>query len=822
MQNSLRFQQALALMHSGDHEAALAALDQYFASPTPAGTGEWLLMQLVRGECQQQVNRWDGIRTLQSALDRLQPIAFELPASKRTRVAFGASHLALLLAEQRAGSDSSRWQQFASDLLDGRRDATARGVRMRVAAARKVLTEGDGVDRVFAGRNRGHRYGTVRPPAHVSSRDEQRMWVFTEQLRVARTAEDVAALVELLGVLARELIFRKRIVTSVTSPELAGRLIQTMVVVDDWLPRHRNRSGRIDVRESWLLPGRRQADGLRLIDLAWEFAERYCPCEGLAVLKLKPGALRRLDPADGATAVLQAYLQIAEIADRMGLWEDASDAYLWVARLYSATEPDKAVDYCRRARQQIENALRWLTTLDDRQRALKRWHLACQQLVKTFVVAGHAHVETMSVVEVTQGMMLAELQTDVNNVPLLELHAQEQRLRSRPQGSPAVDEIARQHELDLMKLRIRKAEKARVVLGEYAGEANRVINRTGQEEMQQLLARLGGRALILQFTHTRDDAVTLAASGGYWAKDVEVRTDLREKRLRDSLGVRRQLGEIVSTDVRTIDGLDAGSEQALRSGYETLLGPFDDLVRDADVIVCLSQGQLANLPLQALIRPDGKFVAETATVVHAPSLKALSGCLDRPPVHGPALLIAEPTAPGAMQEAHLVARRLLAAQRDCEMPTDGAEMRKRLTGGDSFSIIHLVAHGLTKPHPDSLASYVVLPEGDLTALDLLYGGTQADLAVLNACHLGNSGTSFGDLYGFPFALLALRARHILAAVCPLYSPFASDFAGAFYDIYLTGGDAGDAYRHAIGTFLAEPWTRHPAFWAAYLLIGSPH
>jgi CHAT domain len=121
------------------------------------------------------------------------------------------------------------------------------------------------------------------------------------------------------------------------------------------------------------------------------------------------------------------------------------------------------------------------------------------------------------------------------------------------------------------------------------------------------------------------------------------------------------------------------------------------------------------------------------------------------------------------------------------------------------------------------------PTGDekippfLNWIDILDSGVNADLVVLNACLLGDSGTAVNRNLSFADAVSRAGAKHVVAALWPASDAAAALWVSAFYSAITADPhhDAAQALRAAQLRLRESRAFRHPFFWAGMRTNRSP-
>ena len=135
--------------------------------------------------------------------------------------------------------------------------------------------------------------------------------------------------------------------------------------------------------------------------------------------------------------------------------------------------------------------------------------------------------------------------------------------------------------------------------------------------------------------------------------------------------------------------------------------------------------------------------------------------------------------------------------------------------------VHIAAHGTAQPQHIGYAGLWLEPSGDdktpafLSWLDILDKGVRADLVVLNACQLGDSGNAINGNLSFAAAVSRAGAKQVVAALWPVSDSAAALWVPAFYSALAADPEhnAAAALRVAQLRLRASRAFAHPFFWA---------
>jgi len=139
--------------------------------------------------------------------------------------------------------------------------------------------------------------------------------------------------------------------------------------------------------------------------------------------------------------------------------------------------------------------------------------------------------------------------------------------------------------------------------------------------------------------------------------------------------------------------------------------------------------------------------------------------------------------------------------------------------------VHIAAHGTAQPQRVGYAGIWLEPSAGgttppfLSWLDILNNGVRADLVVLNACQLADSGAAVNGNLSFADAVSRAGARRVVASLWPVSDAAAALWVPAFYTALRDNpDDAAGALRAAQLRLAHSRAFAHPFFWAGMQAI----
>lgn len=261
--------------------------------------------------------------------------------------------------------------------------------------------------------------------------------------------------------------------------------------------------------------------------------------------------------------------------------------------------------------------------------------------------------------------------------------------------------------------------------------------------------------------------------------------------------------------------------------YDILIRPFEMDLKGADTLVFVPDGVFRLLPIAALW--DGKsFLVEKVAVATVLGLSLIeAGDISTADLSA---LVAGATSvegfaplPAVEREMSKISARLSANElfdEDFVVEKFGPALQSR-----PFELVHIATHAQIGGLPSD--NFIATSNGrvDMNQIALtlrarsLVSGVPLELVTLSAC----ATASGDDRAPLGLAGIAYRAgaRSVLASLWPVFDNATAELMIQFYDELAMGAGRAEALRRAqVSILSAGPANRHPAVWAAFMMVGE--
>ncbi len=334
---------------------------------------------------------------------------------------------------------------------------------------------------------------------------------------------------------------------------------------------------------------------------------------------------------------------------------------------------------------------------------------------------------------------------------------------------------------------------------------------------------------LLEFTVTKN-AVFLFAI----ARDAAGKPHLEVHQLRDVAGLTAQIERYRAL----LGARDLGYRAAAQALYTRVLGPAGAVLRRKKRLVIVPDGPLWNLPFQALVSPQGRYLVEDAAVFYVPSLPDAREMLTLPragtdssrtlqALGGPGEAGNAGGLPEAQREVRQIGE-LYGARSGKVLAGDQADKQQWKSLAPGYQILHLATHGVLNGN-NPLYSYLVMnrapgarEESMLSAREILGMNLQADVTVLSACETARGKFRYGEgLIGMSWAFLVAGTPTTVVSQWKVDSASTSQLMVAFHRNLKAGGEGrAEGLRGAVLQLLRTPEYSHPFYWAGFVMVGN--
>jgi CHAT domain-containing protein len=263
--------------------------------------------------------------------------------------------------------------------------------------------------------------------------------------------------------------------------------------------------------------------------------------------------------------------------------------------------------------------------------------------------------------------------------------------------------------------------------------------------------------------------------------------------------------------------------------YDSLLAPLARDLAGVDTLCIVPDASLWRLPFEALIDPGGRFVAERFACVYAPSITAfleMNRSERAAPRHGRFVALADPPSslPPLADARREVAGIGALFPRSALFDGTRAVSAHLDSEARDADVIHLATHGVIDDE-NPMYSRVILADGPFTASQMMRLRLHARLAVLSACSTEHGRYHGGEgLIGISWALFAGGCTSTLVSDWNVASAPTADLMLAFYREWRRAPARPFAKARALQRaklqLMHDRRTRHPMYWAAFVLIGA--
>jgi CHAT domain-containing protein len=298
--------------------------------------------------------------------------------------------------------------------------------------------------------------------------------------------------------------------------------------------------------------------------------------------------------------------------------------------------------------------------------------------------------------------------------------------------------------------------------------------------------------------------------------------------------------------------------------FNLLVKPAKAQLAGKDALVIVPDGPLWNLPFQALLADDNRYLLEEYAISYAPSLTVLREMmrvrqrnrLETAAPQGAALLaMANPVLgketiqraavvyrgenlgplPEAQVEAVALQRLYGSGQSEVYTGAEAREDRFKSEAG-KFRVLHLATHGIFND-ASPMYSHILLSRGKadskedglLEAWEIMQMDLKSDLVVLSACETARGRVSAGEgVIGLTWAFFVAGVPTTVVSQWKVESASTTKLMLGFHRTLKAGEGrvnsgfaTARALQHAELQLLHSQQYAHPFYWAGFVVVGDP-
>ena len=298
----------------------------------------------------------------------------------------------------------------------------------------------------------------------------------------------------------------------------------------------------------------------------------------------------------------------------------------------------------------------------------------------------------------------------------------------------------------------------------------------------------------------------------------------------------------------SIASRDLGFGSQSRLLYKNLIGPIDAELRGKTNITIIPDGELWELPFATLIDTRGQYLIERFAISYGQSLKSLSLMNEAKPKYPQYSLLAFGN-PALSSQTVSRTRTQYRGERLDPLPDAENEVRqiakyygtsgKALIGANAtediwkaqakdYRFLHLATHGvLNSARP--MYSHLLLSfdggsgreDGVLEAWEIMRGTLNAEMVVMSACESGRGRISPGEgIIGLSWAFFVAGVPTTVVSQWNVESRSTAMLMKSFYGYLNQRQSKSKALQQAMLAILRNPATKHPFYWAGFVVVGK--
>ncbi len=321
---------------------------------------------------------------------------------------------------------------------------------------------------------------------------------------------------------------------------------------------------------------------------------------------------------------------------------------------------------------------------------------------------------------------------------------------------------------------------------------------------------------------------------------------------------RTELEKQIEKFRQQLDGRDLGFRDSAHKLYDLLLKPAEALLHGKSQLVIVPDDALWELPFQALVAEDNRYVIEKSAVSYVPSLTVLREMhakrnrSEAEAATSTLLALGNPEVgqgtieratfalrddkltplPEAEEEVRALGHLYGSHNSRIYIGADAREDRVKTEAGHA-RILHFATHGMMNDAAP-MYSNLVLAQGDknedglLEAWELMQLDLKAELAVLSACETARGRVGAGEgMIGLTWALFVAGVPATVVSQWRVEAASTRDLMVGFHralnvrpEVRKSKTPKTEALRQASLKMMRNPATSHPFYWAGFVLVGD--
>jgi len=258
-------------------------------------------------------------------------------------------------------------------------------------------------------------------------------------------------------------------------------------------------------------------------------------------------------------------------------------------------------------------------------------------------------------------------------------------------------------------------------------------------------------------------------------------------------------------------------------------------------LLIVGSGNLQQLPFEALVNAEGKYLIEKYQVDYAPSAISLHRICTEDSTRGQQrgiVVFANPALPSNTNFGSLISSVAEADQIKSLFGSDAVSYvgdeatEKNFHALDSMRVkyIHLATHAICDPRDPSHSAILLSPSTGVSGSGLLHADEIAamhlpvDLVFLSACRSGGGKIFPGEgVMSLARPFLIAGSKSVVATLWNIDDAGTAEFVRGFYHSLRKGYSVSESLARSKRQMIVSsiPLYRHPYFWSAFVAVGEP-